>query len=330
MVSVILPAYNAEKYIADSIKSVISQSFTDWELLIVDDGSTDSTPRLCDGFASSDPRIRVFHRHNAGVSAARNFGLDSAQGEYITFLDADDILHPEFLSSLIAPLLSSGENVSPALPPLMSATPFISFTVAPPSPSPSPLHTPATLPLPLSASIQALFYQTPVVGRHILDTSVWGKIYHRSLWHDLRFRENIRFEDLDIFYRLLLRAGDIAFVPFPLIGYRLNPESFIHTFSAARLDVLDVTDRILTDLSPLGPEFERAARTRRFAAHFNILLLLLSSRHDDPESVGRCMNVIMHEKKQVLRNPSARLKDRLGAFLACLGKHAIRLAARIF
>lgn len=327
MVSVILPAYNAEKYIAGSIKSVISQSFNDWELLIVDDGSTDATPAVCDSLALADSRLRVFHRSNAGVSAARNFGLDAARGDYIAFLDADDILHPDFLTCLLAPLEREGDAGSGPLP-MMSAVPFLPFSRSVPSVSGATCA--RCISVGLAGALSGLLYQTPICGTHILDTSVWGKLYRRSLWHGIRFREKIRFEDLDIFYHVLMRARHIAFIPVPLIYYRLHHESFIHTFSPARLDVLDVTDRLLDSVAPLGPEIARAARTRRFAAHFNILLLLMSGNVTDPVAEKRCLDVIMHEKTQVLRNSSARLKDRLGALLACLGRPAIRLAARLF
>ena len=100
-ISVILPAYNAESCLSAAVESVIRQSEKDWELILVDDGSGDATPALCDGFAAKDPRIRALHKANAGVSAARNDALDAARGDWIAFLDADDVYLPETLSSLL-------------------------------------------------------------------------------------------------------------------------------------------------------------------------------------------------------------------------------------
>ena len=97
-ISVIIPVYQAEKFLENSVGSVLAQTFTDWELLLVDDGCTDGSPALCDRFAAADPRIRVFHRKkNAGVSEARNLGLNEAKGDYIAFLDADDAFVPRTL-----------------------------------------------------------------------------------------------------------------------------------------------------------------------------------------------------------------------------------------
>lgn len=100
-ISVIVPVYQAEKFLERSVGSVLAQTFADWELLLVDDGCTDGSPALCDGFAAQDGRVRVFHRKkNAGVSEARNLGLNEAKGECIAFLDADDALAPQALEIL--------------------------------------------------------------------------------------------------------------------------------------------------------------------------------------------------------------------------------------
>ena len=100
-ISVIMPVYQAEKFLRASVESVLAQTFSDWELILVDDGCRDNSPALCDGFARQDDRVRVIHkRKNAGVSAARNAGLDMARGEYIAFLDSDDGFEPKTLETL--------------------------------------------------------------------------------------------------------------------------------------------------------------------------------------------------------------------------------------
>ena len=98
-ISVIIPVYNTEKYLHRCIDSVLVQTFTDWEMLLIDDGSTDDSAIICDEYAAKDERIRVFHKENGGVSSARNLGLDHAQGEWITFVDSDDYIEENFLKS---------------------------------------------------------------------------------------------------------------------------------------------------------------------------------------------------------------------------------------
>lgn len=99
-VSIVVPVYNAEKYLTQCIDSILSQDFTNFELLLINDGSKDSSGSICDIYAQKDKRIKVFHKENGGVSSARNLGIDKAQGEYITFIDSDDYINSDFISTL--------------------------------------------------------------------------------------------------------------------------------------------------------------------------------------------------------------------------------------
>ena len=101
MISVVIPVYNVESYLTECVDSVVCQSYTDWEAILVDDGATDSSGRICDEYARKDPRIRVIHRENGGLSAARNTGLAEAKGEYVYFLDSDDYILPQTLEHLL-------------------------------------------------------------------------------------------------------------------------------------------------------------------------------------------------------------------------------------
>ena len=99
-ISVIVPVYNVEKYLSKCIASILAQTFTDFELLLVDDGSMDNSGRICDEYVEKDSRIRVFHNENKGVSAARNYGLKEASGEWICFVDSDDWVEDDYLGTL--------------------------------------------------------------------------------------------------------------------------------------------------------------------------------------------------------------------------------------
>ena len=109
MISVIVPVYNTEKYLDRCIQSVLAQTYTDFELLLVDDGSTDSSGAICDKYAEKDFRVRVFHKKNGGSSSARNMGLDNARGEWIAFVDSDDWIDSEMYSEMYA--LAERESV---------------------------------------------------------------------------------------------------------------------------------------------------------------------------------------------------------------------------
>lgn len=101
MISIIIPAYNCIKSLEYCVSSALQQTYTDFELLLIDDGSTDGSSELCDEFAAKDGRIRAIHKPNGGVSSARNTGIDAASGKYITFCDSDDYLEPDYLATLV-------------------------------------------------------------------------------------------------------------------------------------------------------------------------------------------------------------------------------------
>ena len=102
LISVIIPVYNAEKYLSKSVNSVLSQTYQRFEILLIDDGSTDQSPQMCDEYAAQYKNIHAFHKQNGGASTARNAGLENAKGEYIFFLDSDDWLEPNALETMIA------------------------------------------------------------------------------------------------------------------------------------------------------------------------------------------------------------------------------------
>ena len=101
MISIIVPVYNTEKYLHRCIDSILAQTFTDFELLLINDGSKDNSGKICDEYAAKDSRVRVFHKENGGVSSARNLGLNEAQGKWIYFVDSDDTLQLYALQELV-------------------------------------------------------------------------------------------------------------------------------------------------------------------------------------------------------------------------------------
>ena len=99
-ISVIVPVYNTEKYLAKCLDSLLKQQINNYEILLVDDGSTDNTPQICDDYAKKDKKVRVFHKENEGCAVARNFALNKARYEYITFTDADDWVTEDYLKTM--------------------------------------------------------------------------------------------------------------------------------------------------------------------------------------------------------------------------------------
>ena len=112
VISVIVPVHNVEKYLHNCLDSILAQTFSDFELILIDDGSKDNSGKICDEYAEKDSRIRVFHQVNQGQAAARNFGVTQAKADWIHFVDSDDIIHPQMLESLYCAVQKDNSNIA--------------------------------------------------------------------------------------------------------------------------------------------------------------------------------------------------------------------------
>ena len=111
-VSIIVPVYNSEKYLEKCIESLLTQSFKNFELILVNDGSTDNSPQMCDFFANKDSRVRVIHKQNGGVSETRNIGLRHSTGRYVMFVDSDDFVHPHIVDIMFNEIENKNADIA--------------------------------------------------------------------------------------------------------------------------------------------------------------------------------------------------------------------------
>ena len=318
LVSVIIPAYNASEYIEQCLDSLIAQSLDDFEVIVIDDGSTDSTAALAHNYVLTDERFRLVRQPNGGVSKARNAGIDIARGKYVTFVDADDALHPEALASMYGAIRDFQAQVC-----ISSFARFNKDWRA------NGVRVPRHPGKPESYTyIQAM--QVALYQKRFLN-SPWGVLMERGLLGEkLRFREGIRYEDLDAFYRFYEGASRIVCLPFPYYFYRDNPGSFLHNWSGSRLDVLDVTDRLEEYFNHYYPSLNKAAADRRFSAHYNMLLLMMKNGVDDKEALDRCYAVIREKRRGVLMDKNVRVKNKMGALASYGGKGFLKLLSRLY
>lgn len=310
LVSVIVPVYNAARWLPELFGSLRSQTYGNMEVILVNDGSTDSSPDECLRLAGADSRFRLVSKPNGGLSSARNYGLEHARGEWIFFVDADDMVQPRAIERLMDTAAATGADIVVGS--------FANTSVMPPEPACGQpvIMEPAD-------AVGVSLYQTPPMNH------AWGTLYSRGIFCPCgpRFTEGLWYEDLDLFYRIFERAGKIAYLPEKLYFYRKNPSSFINTLSPGRFDALTVTDRILSYYS--GTPLEPAARDRRFSAHFNILLLLLRCGSDGHEAMSRAWSVVKRGRAEAIRNPKVRLKNKLGAILSYGGRPFLKLLSKL-
>lgn len=301
-ISILIPFHNVEAYLRACLNSVVGQRHTRWECILVDDCSTDSSPRIAREFAAADPRFRLItNPRNLGVAASRNRALDAATGTHICFIDADDVVHPLYLSTLLGALLSTGSDIATSR-----------HTVSLPFPTASDRPARITT-LPVIKAMEKILYQNSW-----LQASMWGHIFSRRLFDTVRFTPGIIYEDLDVFDRLWSRAERVAVCHATLYHYRVRTDSTMHRYSEARLDSLTVTARMQRRIAATIPALTRAATDRRLSANFNAYRLL--SRHGLATTplARHCWQYIRRHRLATLLNPHTRLKNKAGALLSLL------------
>ncbi len=235
----IVPVYNVEKYVLECVASLTEQTFHDFEIILVNDGSTDNCPALCEQLAREHENVRVIHRENGGLSAARNTGIDHTRGEWLTFADSDDAVAPEMLERLVS--LAKEHNAQIA---------SISFEG-----KENGVH--------VFSPCEALLHL--LKEDSTFTTSACGKLFHHSLFADIQFPEGLIYEDFYTVPRLIDKAGKIAHSDEALYHYRTdNSESITHAqFSPKRLAYFTVADEVDKFLSEKYPSLLKHAKNRR-------------------------------------------------------------------
>lgn len=312
LISVIVPVYNCEKYLQECIDSILAQTYSNLELIIVNDGSTDGSTTIINMYATADKRVRVLSQANQGPSSARNLALGNMRGRYVTFVDADDYISSEFLEVLYILLQESGSDMAAAAYSRSRHPEFNGHE--------------------RYFTIEASGYLADVLYKRCSDNSIWGKLYDASLWKGVRFVD-MRYEDLEIFPRICLRASTVTVTEAKLYFYRCNESSFINTFTAQRLEALKAVDMIIETLSSCATKSHdklvRAAQSRKLAASFNIFLITFG-RSDCSRAAESAWSNILSLRGSCLSDPDVSLKIKAGILASYTGKGTLAALNGLF
>lgn len=310
LISVIVPVYNVEGYLAACLDSILNQSYRFLEIIVINDGSTDFSLKIAETYAQNDDRIKVYSYENSGLSMARNHGLDVATGNLITFVDSDDLLLPDALEVMISYMKSQDADLVEGE--------FVRGKIYKPIPT---LHALKSIVFSPQEAISDALYQKNLLP------SAWGKLYKKELFDGLRFEKAILYEDLNIFYKLFERCNKIVWTDFPVYFYRITDDSITNTWKSQRLDVLRVTEQLEDYIAEKYPSLLPAAKDRRLSANFN--MFALCSINGDKENAVKCWNHIKNYRNQSLFNPKVRIKNKTGILLSYFGKRVFRIFSRI-
>lgn len=265
LVSIIVPIYNAEKYLDSCIQSVLRQTYTNWELILIDDGSTDKSGRIAEEYGFADERITVFHQKNLGVSLARNQGIDEATGNYVVFLDADD----ELIEDCLAKTVNIAEETN------------------------------ADVVAGRSCENQELFQDRIIwtgaealensLKDHLFTYSACAKLIRREFIGKTRFTPDIRInEDSYFVFQLLCKQNVFVLTNDVIYFYRANSESSSRTvFSDKYFDILKVSDLKYKKIEEQFPQMHDLAKNMLLKARMNVLRILAVRTRDEYRDVEK-------------------------------------------
>ncbi|MFD2214021.1 glycosyltransferase family 2 protein [Metabacillus endolithicus] len=240
LISIIVPIYKVEKYLSNCIDSILDQTFTDFELILVNDGSPDNCGLLCDEYAKEDDRIRVIHKENGGLSSARNAGIDVARGEYFAFVDSDDFIHKKMYEILynvakreksdivLCDYILANEEESYNLTEYVFYDEVQNFS-----------------------NMQVLMQLYSSNG--VKFVVAWNKLYKKELFDGLRYEEGRIHEDEFIAHRILYKSSKVTFVPVNLYFYLQTHNSIIRSsFNVKKLDAIYAQKERITFFKQIG------------------------------------------------------------------------------
>lgn len=210
LVSIIVPVYNTASYLRRSLDSILSQTYTHWEAIIVDDGSTDGSGAICDEYAGRDARFRVIHRSNSGVAATRNAGLDAAAGEYLGFVDSDDWIEPDMFRSMVTAILKRRADIATC-----------NVRIVYPNKTTVKKSTDELRVVDRDEAIGMIYEDKQ------LRSFLWDKLFRRSLF-TVRFPEGRIYEDMIVMLKLFAGAERIVMLPGVYYNYRMRTSSIVH------------------------------------------------------------------------------------------------------
>ncbi len=246
LISIIIPVYNTEKYLRRCIDSILNQTYKFIQLILIDDGSSDECGKICDEYQIKDKRIKVIHQENYGQAAARNRGLDAADGDFIAFVDSDDYIEADMMEYLLNNLIEYKADIAVC----------------------------GIRKVNLNGNTAGYFNENlkdffvfdtylameKLIDNNIMNFSVWDKLYKSKLFEDLWFKEGIIFEDMQLIYQLLDKAEKIVYSAAPKYNYVLSDNSSLRQdFNLNKMNAVYVYEEIIQFYKDHYPQlYERA------------------------------------------------------------------------
>lgn len=262
LISIIVPIYNMENFLAKSLDSILNQTYEEFELLLIDDGSTDSSSSICDSYANNDERIKVVHQSNKGISGARNTGLKIAKGKYIMFIDPDDFISYDMIEKLYLNININKADIS-VCNYMCIYNDFKNKSLIP----------------------EGIYSNHDAIELLLKDDNMpsylWNKLYRNVVWNNIYFPEGKRYEDTYVMHKVFMNANRISVIADALYMYVRHEASI--TFCTSRLNSWEMIEALESRKNDLkGTAFyDIACQTEMIKIRANLCELRLSQNQYD-------------------------------------------------
>ncbi len=311
-ISVIVPVYNTEKYLANCLDSIINQTYKNLEIIVINDGSTDNSKAILNKYAQKEPRLKIIVQKNQGLSGARNSGLKIASGDFITFIDSDDMVEPKMFEKMLDALQETNADVA-----------VCSFKEIFPDGTINHFNN--------NHYPQTVFSTEPALKAMLKEEgfmiSATMKLFPRAFFEHTKFPLGKLHEDVGMTYKLIQKAQKIVFLPDEFYLYVHHENSIINqNFDDRKFDLIELTDKMCDDLDQYFPNLKNITNERRMRARFSILRQI-PKNHPRTKDLT---NYLKNHQTFITKNPEATKIDKIALKLALLNPDLLKLAYKLF
>ncbi len=311
LVSIIVPIYNTAEYLPACLDSIINQTYQNLEIILIDDGSTDNSREIANNYTKKDPRIKLVHQKNQGLSAARNTGIKNTTGQYITFVDSDDKIESQMIENMLNAIQKTNANIV-----------CCSFKEIFPNGKQSGFN--QKYPEKIYNTESAL---EAMLLEHGFMLSATMKLFPSDYFNGIKFPTGKLHEDIGTTYKLIMKAPKITFIPNQDYIYVHHEDSITNkSFDIRKLDIIELTDKMCDDIDTKYPDLKNVTNERRMRARFSILRQIPLSHPKTKEMI----NYIKTNRTYIANNPISTKTDRLALRLAIINPRLFQYAYKIF
>ena len=305
LISIIVPVYNVEQYLKRCIDSIINQTYRNLEIILVDDGATDNSGKLCDELAKLDNRIKVYHKKNGGLSDARNYGVERAIGDYIGFVDSDDYIDAEMYEKLYEAIKKEDVDVAECNFRFIYSNRIANYTEDN-----------------YYLILNRDEYTKEYVNMNRVFGAAWTKLIRSSLAKEIKFPKGKLFEDGFYSLELMKKARSFVIFDSPYYNYVMRENSITNSkFNEKNLDLIEIADDIYDYVVSTYPYLKKEADRRKMYSYFNTLDAIIVSPDYNNKLYYNNIKVYFHKNfLQLLMNNKISINRKIRLLIMLINK----------